>query len=343
VSKEDKERLYVEASIAYNNGNPIMSDAEFDILERELNNSPLTHQTHDELAGATIDSDTFSIRPIHNEDEILLWIKSQPVEEFLASLKIDGVLAKVQTGRNLKAESRGRDDNIPWDYTSALSKIIPSIAEQHFIRGEVFLPEEHLEYFREKYDHSKYKVSRSAAITILRRPQDHTLEDIKKLRFMAYYLEGEYKTKSEMFSHLEQLGFETPDYEVVTFENGIADLLSRVTETPHPTDGIVIEVNDLSVPAEVEGKYLSTQIAAKVGRWGMTHFRSKVRGVKFTPGKGHYGVVLEVDSIVMPDGITQRNINVFNIGAIIKHKIGLETEIIFERQSNGMCYFKGVV
>ena len=346
ASIENKERLYIEACIAYNNGEPIMSDFEFDMLEKSLAGSPVVQKTHDEIAGATIDSDTFSLRPVHSEDEIMLWIRQQPTNIFLASLKIDGVLAKVQTGKNLKAESRGRDDNNTWDYTKALSYILPPLEQQYFIRGEVFLPEEYLEYFRNKYDASIYKVSRSAAITVLRRPQDHTIEDIKKLKFMAYFIEGSYATKSEMFKHLQELGFETPDSRVVDFSGGrqvLDNLILSMSKTQHPTDGLVIEVNDLTIQSGADGKYLDTQIAAKVARWGMTHFTSIVQGVKFTPGKGHYGVVLEVVPVVMPDGITQRNINVFNIGAIIKNQIGMGTEILFERQSNGLCYFKGVV
>ena len=346
---EEKEKLYTEAAIAYNRGEPIMTDSEFDLLEKELAEagSDVVNKTHDELAGATIDSDTFSIRPIHEKSEIMSWINYQPVDEFFASLKIDGVLARVQSGANFKAESRGRDDNIPWDYSTALQQILPKIPEQYFIRGECFVPETHLEYFRDKYDKDKYKVARSAAITVLRRPQDHGADDVQKLKFLAYYIEGDYGTKSDMFEHLKRLGFEVPPHKIVTFKNGGEDfdeLQAGMETAVYPSDGVVIEYNDLKIlPDGSSGdKYLSTQIAAKVGRWGMSHFKSKVLGVNLTPGKGHFGTVLEVEPVVMPDGITQKNINVFNIGAIIKNRIGVGTEIVFERQSNGMCYFKGV-
>lgn len=346
LTTQEKEALYIEASRSYSIGTPIMSDEEFDQLEILLNDNPVVQKTHEQHAGAVIDQDTYSIRPLHTLNDVVEWVRYQPVDEFFSSLKIDGVLAKIQTGVQFRAESRGRDDNVPWDYTEALKYIIPQIKETHFIRGEVFLPKEHLEFFRGKYNNDIYKVERTAGITVLRRPQDHTIDDIKKLKFLAYYIDGNFTTKKEMFDKLHFLGFETPESKLITItdaEADLADLQSKYEETELPTDGIVLEYNDLSLIPEVEGKYLSTQIAMKLGRWGMTYCSGIVTDAKFSPGKGHYGVVLEIEPVVTQNGFIQRNVNCFNIGTILKYQIEKNTEIIFERQSNGMCYFKGVV
>ena len=346
ATQESKEKLYTEAAVAYNKGEPIISDSEFDLLEQELikAGSALVNKTHDEIAGAAIDSDTFSIRPVHSRDDIISWINRQPVGEFMCSLKLDGVLAKVQTGYNFSAESRGRNENIPWDYTAALRTVLPEQTNSYFIRGECFIPNEHLEHFRNTYNPEIYKVARSAAITVLRRPQDHVAEDIRKLKFIAYFIEGKYATKKDMFEHLESIGFETPYHKVVKFTDVETDfdvLQADMEQTADPADGVVIEYNDLSVvPASSDNKYQSSQIAAKIGKWGLNTFTTVVRGVKLTPGKGHYGTVLVCEPVRMPDGITQQNINVFNVGVIIRNKIGIGSVIKFTRQSNGMCYYE---
>jgi len=163
---------------------------------------------------------------------------------------------------------------------------------------------------------------------------------------MPYYIEGSYETRLAMFEKLRDLGFDVPPFRIIAspvLSEDLGDLTSIMESTTHPSDGIVIEYNDLTHTAIPDGKYLSTQIAAKLGSWGNTYFRSEVTGVKLSPGKGHYGVVLTIKPVVHPDGITYSNINAFNIGMILRNNIGVGTEIIFERQSNGLCYLKGVV
>jgi len=72
----EEELLYVEASRAYNEGNNIMSDQEFNELEEKLRKigSNIVYYTHDQLAEGDLDEETFSIFPVYNWEEVYSWI-----------------------------------------------------------------------------------------------------------------------------------------------------------------------------------------------------------------------------------------------------------------------------
>ena len=98
--------LYIKASEAYNKGTPIMSNAEFDALERKLREAghlDLVNKTHDEIAGSDIDDLTFSILPLESWNDIISWIRLSNQTRFLLSLKVDGVLGKLSWANKFEA------------------------------------------------------------------------------------------------------------------------------------------------------------------------------------------------------------------------------------------------
>jgi len=342
--------LYIRASEAYNKGIPIMSNVEFDALERQLREQghlDLINKTHDEIAGSDIDDLTFSILPLESWNDIISWIRLSKQTRFLLSLKIDGVLGKLSWTNKFKAQSRGRSTKYPWDYTEALGHIIPSGISNKLVTGEVYVPAKFLEYFKDKYGRDKFAVPRSAAISLLRTPCNYEDEDLKKLILLAYSTDEHFSSRKEMYDNLQSLGFDVPPHSILNVDSEWTDdeLQSNVREFMKqlesydeiPSDGVVMEFDNLDIVPEVEGKYRSTQIALKVDRWGTDIFKGVVNGLKLTPGKGNYGTVLTIEPVKMPDGIVQRNINAFNPGIVLRAGITKGSEIKFKRKANQMC------
>jgi NAD-dependent DNA ligase len=346
----DKVKLYIDASVAYNKGNPIMTNQEFDALERELRaegHLDTINKTHDQHAGSDIDDLTFSINPLETWGEIIGWVRASKQVRFFLSSKMDGVLGKaVFPISRFVGQSRGRDTLNPWDYTNGLRSLMPQLHEEALVIGEAFVPPSELDFFRKKYD-GNFAVPRSAAISLLRVPSAYAEEDLKRMKFKAYSIDRQYELRSEMYADLVRLGFEVPPHYVVEIAPGLDDSTIQVALEEYmellssnpdiPLDGIVMEYDDLMVTPDVQGKYLSTQIALKVGIFGETTFKGTVTGLTLTPGKGSFGTVLDIEPVRMPDGITVSKINAFNPGIILRNKITKGTEISFARKANSMC------
>jgi len=340
VRTED-ELLYIEASKAYNEGEDIISDAKFNLLEEKLRKegSTVVNYTHDQLAEGDLDEETLSIFPVYTWEDVYAWIWSTKEEDFILSQKVDGVNAKAfnsQDAGGWQARSRARDGRSAFDYTEALRHILPTQSENFGVVGEVFLPEEYLPYFREKYDKpDKFKLPRSAAIMLLRRPQDYTVEDLKLLQFRAFSTTLPSTTKQEEFEILRQRGFSTPDF-LETLESNITENYQRLEAATIPLDGIVLEVNRKSFVPEVKGKYQSSQVAVKIGSYADKKHEAIVVDIHIEPARGNFGVVLQIEPYVMPDGATITRVNAFNIGIVMRKDIKKGDKIKFYRKANGM-------
>lgn len=349
VTYEQKIQLYLKACDAYDNGEDIMSNSEFDILEKELRNLGydgvnLRHEdvTYTNNTETDIDDTGYSIQPLGSWDEVLEFIRNAGDNALIFTPKFDGVNCKNQTGSNFSAQSRSNDN--PIDYTDAMYELLPEIAERHLIVGEVFLEEKYLQEFRDKYDTNKYKLPRSAALSILRLPLEHDEEDVQKLSFIAYNTDKSFQLKSDMFAWFDTLGIERPKYICKCF-NTVEDIKSEVQTIMNelddglPMDGIVMEFNNLKIVPSVNAKYLSTQAAIKVDKWGVTYHTAIVNGLNLTQKKGSFGAVLTIEPTLV-EGVTVRKVNAFNYGIVLSENIEKGSEIKFVRKSNGMSFLK---
>ena len=340
-NRTEEELLYIEASCAYNEGEEIMTDSEFNELEEKLRaaGSDIVNFTHDQLADGDLDEETFSILPVYNWEDVYAWIRDTGEDEYVLSQKVDGVNAKVMYSTSTQswlAQSRARDGRSAFDYSEALNHILPPQTDNIGAVGEVFLPEEYLAYFREKYKRQdKFKLPRSGAIMLLRRPQDYDIEDLKLLQFRAFSLTVPCATKEQEFLELQRRGFQTPAY-LVTIESNVTENYRSLEGTALPLDGIVMEVNDKSFVPEVKGKYQSSQIAVKIGVYGDKKHEAVVTEIFVEPARGNFGVVLGIEPYLMPDGATISRVNAFNIGIVLRKGITKGSKIKFNRKANGM-------
>ena len=170
---------------------------------------------------------------------------------------------------------------------------------------------------------------------LLRRPQDYEIEDLRLLQFRAFSLTVPCSSKEEEFEALRARGFTTPSY-MTTLKSNVMENYQTLEGDAIPLDGIVLEVNNKSFVPEVKGKYQSSQIAIKIGSYGDKKHEAVVTDIHIEPARGNFGVVLEIEPYLMPDGATITRVNAFNIGIVLRKGISKGSKIKFNRKANGM-------
>ena len=209
----------------YRDGNPIVSDKKFDILEKKL------HEMHP-------DSDYFT-----NKDALPLpSLEKDPIEEFIEDLsdntkvmiqpKYDGVAVAVEyrDGKIYKAITRkGRDitekikliKNIP--ATIAIKKTMQ-------VRGELYTSSQEPAY------------SQRIAAGYLRSKTNNPHPDLK---FAAFQI---INTKMDQFIMLQflrlSLNFHVGSWSLTEVRHIEEYILHKDLYSAYPTDGIVIKIND---------------------------------------------------------------------------------------------------
>lgn len=350
---KELEQQYRKASEAYALGEPIMTDYQFDQLEnrlRELGSDLVdlvSEDFLDEGEEVGVSYETFSIRSPKSWEEIREYFAAFPNCSFVATLKIDGICTKLGVSpTKMIAQSRNRGARTAIDFSEAVNIAVPkpNVLSHTNITGEAFVAWEDLEYLREKYNPDKYVMPRSAALSLLRTPQDHDPEDVKLLKFRAFHVDRRAVDYEASLQWLKLKGFEVPKYVVfkVDLTKDIEEQLLPIMEevdTGEPSDGVVIQVNerDESARPEFSGKYMSTQIAIKMGKWAGQAYEAEVVGLINGKAKGNKGCILQIKPFVTEDNATITKVNAYNIGIVERNKIKKGSIIKFVRVSNNMC------
>lgn len=347
------EQQYIEASKAYALGEPIITDSKFDELEiqlREMGSTLADNVSEDFLvegAEQEVSYETFSIRAVKTWEEVVAYLKSFEGYSFVVTLKMDGICTKLAINRTaMVGQSRNRNSRTAIDFTEAVNIAInkPSMLFPTTVTGEAFVPWEDLQYFRDKYDINKYVMPRSAALSLLRTPQDHDAEDVKKLKFRAFATDRSSPDYETNLQWLKLKGFEVPKYKVFKpdYTKDLQEQLTAIMEevdTGEPSDGIVIQVNEKVDPAKlkISGKYMSTQLAIKLDKWGGHEYEAEVIGLNIGNAKGNKGITLQIKPFTLEDNSTINKVNAYNLGIVERNKIRKGSKIKFVRVSNNMC------
>lgn len=345
---EDK---YRSASYSYAKGEPIMTDSEFDQLEKVLikEGSALVDSVSedfldDDIVGE-VNYETFSIKAVDTWGEVEDFLRAYPNNTFVATLKMDGICTKLAIDRNkMVGQSRNRNARTALDFTDAVNIVVrkPGTFVPVTVTGEAFVPWEDLPHLRETYDESKYIMPRSAAITLLRRPKEHLERDVKLMKFRAFNTDKNFDDYETSLKWLRNKGFEVPKYRVFRpdLQGDLKAQLSSIFEevdTGEPSDGIVLQVNERDVKPNITGKYMSTQIAVKLDKWGGDEYEAEVIGLNIGMAKGNKGVTLQIKPYTLTDNSTITKVNAYNLGIVNRNKIKKGSIIRFVRVSNNMC------
>jgi NAD-dependent DNA ligase len=304
------------------------------------------------LAGSEIPKDLLedksrSIKEVASYHDLWMWMRRMDGRKIVASVKLDGnnVKSLVCERKFECCLTRGRGSN-GFDVTEAMNEIFPEKVEvggRWIVRGECFVLPSALEGLRTKYGEDKFRTSKSAAISLLRRRKDFGREDFGSLKYFVFSCDGLDETVLGTFEKLEGLGFDVPPFVEVDlglesleeFEAGVRDLLDELREKQGdlPADGVVFEVNDLGFEAGSDDQYDDRQVAVKFYHWAPSQYRGVVKSVIVEQRRVFCCCKVEIEGIVTNDGCRAETINVFNPSYLIDAGLGIGSAIVFERKS----------
>lgn len=246
-----------QASNDYYNGNPSMTDAEFDVLKDQLEKLEPNNPFLKEI-GAPSNSvwpkvnhsrPMGSLLKVNNEEDFSKWAGKYTTRDLVWSEKLDGISlnAIYKNGSLFQGVTRG-DGTTGDDITPNVKRMknlptIPVLSGVE-VRGEVvFLKSVWKEQFPED------KNPRNSVAGACRRLDGFGCEHAM---FFAYDVVGrDFSSKKEMFEWLEQMGFTTPAWGHVSptdaqkvFDKYAADNCAFRMTLDYEIDGLVVEEND---------------------------------------------------------------------------------------------------
>lgn len=275
--------------------------------------------------------------------------------DFMASLKTDGVNTKMLyvNGRLNLSLSRGRGDREGLDYMEGSSKVMPLHVEDfegfaHLkVTGESYVDKDALADFRKKYDSTKYKTCKSSAISMLR--TKHARADYSRLHTLVFRADGLADTMSEMFNRLEADGFETVPHrlhswrEIPAGRDAFKQWLEQDVMMPIwdagigiPSDGCVVEVDDLTWDGEVRNQYSTRQLALKFGAWKYKVYKGVITDIILEQKRVYKSVRITIEPIITDDDCKAEVINSFNPSILIDNDLYVGKEVYFEKNSGAV-------
>ena len=272
--------------------------------------------------------------------------------DFMTSLKIDGDNTKMLYSDDEFAlsMSRGRKGT-SFDFTEQSAKVMPRVLKSGqkymYVYGESYVEEEALPILRSEYDYNKYKTCKSAAISMLR--VKHKPEHYKYLKTRVFYAEGLENTLHEMFDNLESQGISVAPHKMISWQdipanfetfkvwlkNNVFDYYERVGKGI-PSDGVVIEVDDLLWIGEQKNQYTNRQLALKFEQWGFRYETGVITDIKVEQRRVYKSVRVMIEPVIQYDGCTATCINVFDPSILINNNLKVGEKVFFEKNSGAV-------
>lgn len=339
------ETKYLKAKEYYYNGEPTMSDDEFDDLESILKSmdSDVVNMVgtadrrfkHQHLSPmSSLDKIQANLDGSLPMEQIASWFSKFPKGTvFEATPKYDGMAINViyRKGNLERCITRG-DKSQGKDATSKLMRKIPLWIDSEYdveVRGEIVIP---YKTFDEKYlNHPdenirKYKNPRNFVAGVVNR--DETNEDLlNEVCFMAVEArihDGDYEYPEETNSFLWTRGFNKKDHFFLNFSfteetfQSVYDQMKKYREvdSPFQLDGFVVKASeDLRKEMGESGHHPNWAVAIKFPPKEAT---TTIVGLKYRVGTtGEIIPGIELEGVDL-DGSTIRNTAGFNMGYIIK-------------------------
>lgn len=374
--------LLVLSRFMYASGNPIITDAQYDkietfcrragigqeYLERTYDDDPVPFslieefgleaelpvrvEGREELYSYLDEEKSLSIKAVTNFEDVWNFVESHRGQRLVRSTKVDGVFTKKLwiDGEFRLGLSRGRSGE-SWDISDALACVVPRNipSNEHEIKiySESYVATKSLEYLREKYDPSKYKTEKSAAISMLRRLRDK--EDYEHVKVLVHGSEGLDTTISGTFEKAKELGLETVPYKIIepediptTFDAFVEWMREELDDMWQmsfdiPSDGMVLEVDDKLYQGDIKNQYSSRNIALKLEHWSFDYYPAIVTELLTDEQKRvNCACKVKIEPMFAKDGTKATVINCFNPGILIKNGINVGSKIFFERNSGAV-------
>jgi len=203
-----------KASAMYYNGNPIMSDEEFDALARKYRYEEVGYQVTD---GIPHMYRMYSLQKVFNLNDI-----DSTTAPMVRTPKLDGAAVSLQyvNGHLAQALTRG-DGQLGRDITLKMEELVPNIIGikgEIQVTGEVVAPD------------TIPNARNFAAGSLNLKDQSEFRSRVQTLKFVAYDIQGaKYERLSDAMDHLARNGFE---------------VITHFDSSGYPTDGEVFRVDN---------------------------------------------------------------------------------------------------
>lgn len=250
------EKKIRNSRLAYYNGEPIMSDREYDELIDELRDTAPDSRVLREIGAppmGTTGKHTIpmgSLREAKTMEEMEDWMQGVK-NGFRVMAKVDGlsVALNYEDGRLLQALTRG--DGRKGDVVTPNVLQMQNVREEiptftGTLRGEAFLP---VKTFREKYAED-YANPRNTAAGIVRRRSGDGAEDVEIRYFYVRKSDHRFLRRSDMLEYIRGLRIKpVQSFKIKTFrqfQSRWKAIVAHRYEHFYEMDGVVVYVDDMS-------------------------------------------------------------------------------------------------
>lgn len=250
-----------EATEAYDEGKPFISDYKFDEMYFELER--LERETGIYLPNSPTQKISYSVvsnleKVVHNHPMLSL-AKTKDIAEVnsfagerecVVSLKMDGLTCSLtyENGVLVRAESRGNGaegENIL--HNARVIKNIPSRLPAHrsaTIDGEIVITYQAFEPFAGEYKHPRNLASGSIRLLDSQECAKRNLSFIAWDIIFANNGDADLPMREKLDTLQDKYGFETVPYRMWGEGDVVAELRQEASELGYPIDGLVIKYND---------------------------------------------------------------------------------------------------
>lgn len=346
------EKLNKASEAYYNTGHTIMSDKEFDMelkrleeLEKKvgitLSNSPTQRVGAPVLT--KLDKIIHEFKPmlslakVHSAEEI---IKFANGKELIAMVKLDGLSVRLtyHYGVLSKAETRGNgiegsDITLHVKHFENVPLVINDKAESYVVDGEAIIDDEDFESINaalpegtEKFKNSRNLASGTLALL------DTSLVKERHLRFVLWdvIVGSSCNVFKDKLNEAIELGFEcTPYINVYSkdlntdYINGINNVMFDTSkELSYPNDGVVWKIQDIAY-GETLGQTSHHFCNAVAFKAKQDVYETTLRNIEWTMGKTGQLTPVAIFEPVEIDGTEVSRASVHNISILTDLKLGI--------------------
>ncbi len=266
------EKLTIARDAYYNSDSPVITDEEFDSLEKRLEELDPENSYFDTVGIVPSDgkkivhpSPMLSMGKAKDMDDIRKWMKRLALsekEKFIIEPKIDGLSAacRYKKGKLIYTASRGdgitgQDISHIAEYIVDIKKKIDFTDEEIEIRGELYLPK------TTSFENPDSRPLRNICVGLINRKERR--DDLKYVRFAAYQISefsGAYY-ESQKIELLNRSGFNAAEYKTVSTPEEIESFYNAYLETyrsewEYETDGIIISADNGNLFDEIDNRWV---------------------------------------------------------------------------------------
>ena len=236
------------ANRLYRDGNPIMSDTEYDALEQELK----MLNPDDEWFNRGVNDDKpknremvlphpmMSLDKVKNYNDLQGWMKKFSGATFVVTPKYDGLSVGMDGS---KSWTRG-DGTIGQDCSEHVSAVYikPTIENEIVVRGEIII--DNMDWEKFKQINGGAKSQRNSATGLINGDFDRNrLKEYSLLRVMPYEIQGSDLSKEQQLGVLLNQNFCKITNPIQLTEGKLLSLYMDWKKL-YPIDGLVIDVNE---------------------------------------------------------------------------------------------------